>query len=150
MICASGGGRPAMVARDQSPWSEAQWGADDSGMREPEQGSAAGGTRRPVLLVDVRPTTCGYRALVWALTEAERRDAELLAVTFWPGDPAEPDGGRSEMHQALMATVRRAVEETGVHGRTRVEVVTGPVSLTEVAAVAGAELVVLASEEVAS
>jgi Universal stress protein family len=108
------------------------------------------GAHRPVLLVHVRPTTCGYRALVWALSEAERRDAELLAVTFWVGDPTEPDGGRSEMHEALTATVRQAVDETGVHGRTRVEVVTGPVSLAEVAAATGAELVVLASEEVAS
>jgi hypothetical protein len=110
----------------------------------------AGGARRPVLLVDVRPTTCGYQALQWALAEAQRRDAEVLAVAFWPGDPEQPDGGRAQMREALEATVRRAVDETGVHGRTRVEVVTGPVSVTEVAAASGAEVVVLSVEEVAS
>lgn len=115
-------------------------------MTQPAQGSA----RRPVLLVDVRPTTCGYQALVWALAEAERRDADLLAVAFWPGDAAESDGGRAQMREALEATVRRAADETGVHGRTRVEVVTGPASVTDVAAAVGAELVVLPAEEVAS
>ncbi len=115
-------------------------------MTEPAQGNAP----RPLLLVDVRPTTCGYRALLWALAEAQRRDAELLAVAFWPGDPAEPDGGRAGMQAAVEGTVRRAVEETGVHGRTRVEVVTGPVSVAEVAAATGAELVVLSVEEVSS
>ena len=110
--------------------------------------SAQGNASRPLLLVDVRPTTCGYQALVWALAEAQRRDAEVLAVALWPGDPAEPDAGRAGMREAVENTVRRAVEETGVHGRTRVEVVTGPVSVTEVAAAAGAELVVLPAEEV--
>lgn len=106
---------------------------------------------RPLVLVDVRPSACGYRALLWALREAERRDAELLAVTLWPGDPAEPDGGRAEMERALEGTVRRAVEETGVRGRTRLRVLTGPVTVAEVAGCAGAELLVLgAEEEVAS
>ena len=105
---------------------------------------------RPLLVVDVLPSECGYRALVWALEEAERRDAHLLAVTRWAGDPAEPDEGRPAMRSALEAIVRRAVEETGVHGRTRVEVVTAPVTCSEVAAWAGAEVLVLPSEEVAS
>ena len=105
---------------------------------------------RPLVLVDVQPSACGYQALVWALQEAQRRDAHLLAVTVWSGDPAEPDEGRAEMEQALTAMVKRAVEETGVHGRTRVGVVTQPVTITDVAARTGAELLVLGSEGAAS
>jgi hypothetical protein len=87
---------------------------------------------------------------VWALHEAEQRDAGLLAVAVWPGDPSEPDQGRGAMRAAVEGMVRRAVEETGVHGRTRVDVVSGPVSLRDLAEGAGAELVVVGSEEVAS
>jgi nucleotide-binding universal stress UspA family protein len=105
---------------------------------------------RPLLVVDVRPTACGYSALLWALQEAERRDAQLLAVTLWAGDPSEPDEGRAAMEEALEGTVRRAVEETGVHGRTRLAVVTAPATLVEVADLAGAEVVVVGSEEVSS
>jgi hypothetical protein len=110
----------------------------------------AGPDERPVLLVDVRPSACGYLALLWALQEAERRDGELLAVTLFAGDPGEPDDGLAAMEEALGATVRRAVEETGVHGRTRFVVLPGPVTLAEVAQVARAELLVVGSEEVAS
>ena len=105
---------------------------------------------RPLVVVEVRPSACCYQALLWALREAERRDAELLAVALWPGDPALPDEGCAEMEQALTAMVQRAVEETGVHGRTRVAVVTAPVTLQEVLASTGAELLVVGSEEVAS
>ena len=105
---------------------------------------------RPLMLVDVRPSACGYQALVWALREAERRDATLLAVTVWPGDPTEPHEGSDEMEQALAAMVQRAVEETGVHGRTRVAVVFSPVTLQDLADCTGAELLVVGSEEVAS
>jgi nucleotide-binding universal stress UspA family protein len=105
---------------------------------------------RPLMLVDARPTACGYQALLWALREAERRDATLLAVTVWPGDPAQLDEGRAEMERALAAMVERAVEETGVHGRTRVAAVTHPVTVEDVAVRTGAELLVMGSEEVAS
>ena len=110
----------------------------------------AGLADRPLVVVDVQPSACGYAALVWALREAERRDGRLLAVTLWAGDPGEPDEGCAAMGEALEATVRRAVEETGVHGRTRIAVVTAPATLREVAELAGAELVVVGSEEVAS
>jgi nucleotide-binding universal stress UspA family protein len=105
-------------------------------------------TEQPLVLVDVRPTDCGYRALLWALREAERRDAHLLAVTVWPGDPAQPDEGRAEMEQALTAMVGCAVEETGVRGRTRVAAVTHPVTVADVAVRTGAELLVMGSEQV--
>jgi nucleotide-binding universal stress UspA family protein len=105
---------------------------------------------RRLVLVDVRPSACCYQALLWALREAEERDADLLAVTVWPGDPAQPDEGCGEMEEALRAMVARAAEETGVHGRTRVAAVTHPVTVAEVAARTGAELLVVGSEEVAS
>jgi hypothetical protein len=105
---------------------------------------------RPLVLVDVRPSACGYRALLWALREAERRDGVLLAVTVWPGDPSQPDEGLAEMEQALAGIVERAVDETGVHGRTRIAAVTYPVTVADVAARTGAELLVVPSEEVAS
>ncbi len=114
------------------------------------EGAPVDTTDRPLVLVDVRPTSCGYQALLWALREAERRDAALLAVTVWPGDPAEPDEGSAEMEQALATMVRRAVEETGVQGRTRVAVVTSPVTVQDVAASLRAELLVVGSEEVPS
>lgn len=105
---------------------------------------------RPLVLVDVQPSAHGYEALLWALKETERRDASLLVVTLWPGDPAQPDEGRAEMEQALTAMVQRAVEETGVHGRTRVAALTYPVTVAEVAVSTGAELLVMGSEEVSS
>ena len=105
---------------------------------------------RPLVLVDVRPTSCGYQALLWALREAERRDATLLAVTVWSGDPALPDEGLAEMEQALAAMVEQAAAETGVHGRTRVAAVTHPVTVEQVAELTAAELLVVPSEGVAS
>jgi nucleotide-binding universal stress UspA family protein len=104
---------------------------------------------RPLVLVDVRPTECGYRALLGALREAERRDAHLLAVTVWPGDPAQPDEGGAEMEAALAAMVGCAIAETGVHGRTRVAAVTHPVTIADVAVRTGADLLVLGSEQLA-
>jgi hypothetical protein len=102
------------------------------------EGGPGGTPGQPLVLVDVRPSACGFQALMWALREAERRDATLL------------DEGLAEMEQALGAMVERAVEETGVHGRTRIAAVTHPVTVTDVAARTGAELLVVASEEVAS
>lgn len=105
---------------------------------------------RRLVLVDVRPSACCYQALLWALREAEARDADLLAVTAWPGDPSLPGAGCAEMEDALRAMVERAAEETGIHGRTRVAAVTYPATVAEVAARTGADLLVVGSEEVAS
>jgi nucleotide-binding universal stress UspA family protein len=104
---------------------------------------------RPLVLVDVRPTESGYRALLWALREAERRDAQLLAVTVWPGDPAQPDEGRAEMEAALAQMVQCAIAETGVRGRTLVAAVTHPVTVADVAVRTGAELLVMGAEQAA-
>jgi nucleotide-binding universal stress UspA family protein len=117
---------------------------------ERAEGAPADSADRPLVLVDIRPSSCGYEALRWALLEAERRDATLLAVTIWWGDPAQPDEGLAEMEEALAAMVERAAEETGIHGRTRVAAVTHPVTVTQVAERTGAELLVVPSEGVAS
>ena len=117
-------------------------------MTERAAGAPAATADRPLVVVEVRPSACCYQALLWALREAERRDAELLAVAVWPGDPALPDVGCAEMEQALATMVERAVEETGVQGRTRVAAVTTPVTGGEGAARIGAELRVMGSEEV--
>ena len=119
-------------------------------MTSPASGAPVDPVGRRLVLVDVRPSACCYQALLWALREAQDRDAELLAVTVWPGDPAQPDEGCAEMEDALRAMVQRAAEETGVHGRTRVAAVTPPVTVAQVAARTGAELLVVGSEEVAS
>jgi hypothetical protein len=109
----------------------------------------AGTAGRALVLVDVQPAHCGYQALTWALVEAERRDADLLVVTVWAGDPERPEEGRAEMEEALAAMVVRAAEETGVHGRARVAVATAPVTVAELTARTGAELLVVGAEEVA-
>lgn len=103
---------------------------------------------RALVLVEVRPTECGHRALLWALREAERRDAKLLAVTVWPGDPSQADEGRAEMEAALAQMVECAIAETGVHGRTRVAAVTHPTTVADVAVRLGADLLVMGSEPV--
>src|SRR5687767_8542655 len=120
------------------------------GMTERADGTPVDPADRPLVLVEVRPSACCYQALLWALREAEERDADLIAVTVWPGDPSQPDEGCAEMEAALRVMVERAAEETGVHGRTRVAAVTHPVTVAEVAARTGAELLVGGSEEVAS
>lgn len=119
-------------------------------MTERAAGAPVDAADRPLVLVDVRPSACGFQALLWALREAERRDAVLLALTVWPGDPSQRDEGLAEMEEALAAMVAQAVEETGVRGRTRVAAVIHPVTAADVAARTGAELLVVGAEEVAS
>jgi nucleotide-binding universal stress UspA family protein len=115
-----------------------------------ESGAPVDSADRRLVLVDIRPSACCYQALLWALLEAQRRNAVLLAVTVWPGDPAQADEGCAEMEEALRAMVDRAADETGVRGRTRVAALTHPVTVAQVAARTGAELLVVGSEEVAS
>lgn len=61
-------------------------------------------------------------ALRWALLEAQRRDTGLLAVRVWPGGSAR---ARARTARGLVDTVRAAVRETGVRGRTWVVLVDG-------------------------
>jgi nucleotide-binding universal stress UspA family protein len=105
----------------------------------------------PWLLVEVDDAGSGHGALVWALREAARREATVLAVTVLD-DPAEhPLGGartggstgRAAALARLEAQVLRAIAETGVHGRSRTALLERPVFEALSAAASGADLVIV-------
>jgi nucleotide-binding universal stress UspA family protein len=105
----------------------------------------------PWLLVEVDGTGAGHRALVWALREAARREATVLAVTVLHAEPDHPLGGArpgsasglSAVLARLEAQVLRAIAETGVHGRSRTAVLERPVLEALSAAASGADLVIV-------
>jgi hypothetical protein len=74
------------------------------------------------------------------LREADRRDGTVLAVTVWAGGPAEE---RADREAELVARVRDAVEETGVHGRTECQLIAGPVAAVLTALSEQADVLVL-------
>jgi nucleotide-binding universal stress UspA family protein len=105
----------------------------------------------PWLLVEVDGTAARHGALVWALREAARRDATVLAVTV-PRDEGEHPLGATrppspKSHAAALqlaeAQVLRAIAETGVHGRARTAVLERPVFEALSAAASGADLVIV-------
>ncbi|GAA4733942.1 hypothetical protein GCM10023328_11970 [Modestobacter marinus] len=98
------------------------------------------GARRPWLVVGVGPTSESRGALLWALREADRRDGTVLAVTVWDGGPEQE---RADLEAELVARVRDVVEETGVRGRTQVQLVTGPVAAVLTALSEDADVLVL-------
>jgi nucleotide-binding universal stress UspA family protein len=112
-----------MIARRQSPW----------------------------LLVEVDGSAAAQGALIWALREAARREATVLAVTVVADPPAHPLGtARSSTSSSqvaalnrLEAHVLRAIAETGVHGRSRTAVLERPVFDALNAAASGADLVIV-------
>ena len=79
-------------------------------------------TEQETIVCGVSGSRASRAALRWALGEAERRDARLTAVRVWPGG-----GGpsRERCEQELVALVRAVVRQTGVHGRTWVQLVDG-------------------------
>jgi nucleotide-binding universal stress UspA family protein len=104
----------------------------------------------PWLLVEVDGSAPCQGALVWALREAARREATVLAVTVLddPGHPlgaARPSSPTTQAAalQRLEAQVLRAIAETGVHGRSRTAVLERPVFEALSAAAAGADLVIV-------
>jgi nucleotide-binding universal stress UspA family protein len=105
--------------------------------------------QNPWLVVEVDGSTAGHGALVWALREAARRDATVVALAVLEapeGDPLEGSGrvlvrAQIAAHDRLEAQVLRAIAETGVHGRTRTAVVEQPVFEALLAATQGADLV---------
>jgi hypothetical protein len=106
--------------------------------------------QRPWLVVEVDDSPAAYGALVWALREAARRDATVVAVSL-PADGADHPFGagrrrlreQSAVHDRLEAQVLRAIAETGVHGRTRTAVLDRSVFEALTAATHGADLVVV-------
>ncbi len=105
----------------------------------------------PWLIVEVDGSPAGHGALVWALREAARREATVVAVSVLDapaGDPLEGSGrvlARASLaaHDRLEAQVLRAIAETGVHGRARTAVLERPVFEALTAATRGADLVVV-------
>jgi nucleotide-binding universal stress UspA family protein len=110
--------------------------------------------RAPWLLVEVDGSADGHRALVWALREAARREATVVVVGVLPGSDGDPLDGLTRRpaadidaaHDLLDAALRRAVDETGVHGRARTAVLERPVFDALTAAVHGSDLVVVGAE----
>ena len=105
--------------------------------------------QNPWLVVEIDGTPATSGALVWALREAARREATVVAV----GVLDAPDGdslawgdrrtlrAQLEVHDRLEAQVLRAIAETGVHGRSHTAVVPRPVFDALAAAARGADLV---------
>ena len=109
--------------------------------------------QNPWLIVEVDGTAACHGALVWALREAARREATVVAV--WVVDDEDDDtlpgvsrpGRRSGAValERLEAQVLRAIAETGVTGRVRTAVLEWPVFEALSSATRGADLVVVSS-----
>jgi nucleotide-binding universal stress UspA family protein len=107
--------------------------------------------QNPWLVVEVDGSATGHGALIWALREAARREATVVAVCVLDapaGDPLEGSDrillrAQTAAHDRLEAQVLRAIAETGVHGRTRTAVLDRPVFEALTAATRGADLVVV-------
>jgi nucleotide-binding universal stress UspA family protein len=105
----------------------------------------------PWLVVEVDGSAAGHRSLVWALREAARREATVVAISVLDapeGDPLEGSArvlARAQVaaRDRLEARVLRAIAETGVNGRTRTAVLERPVFEALTAATRGADLVVV-------
>lgn len=105
--------------------------------------------QNPWLIVEIDGTPATSGALVWALREAARREATVVAVGVLDAPDGDPFawGDRStlraqlEVHDRLEAQVLRAIAETGVHGRSHTAVLPRPVFDALAAAGRGADLV---------
>jgi nucleotide-binding universal stress UspA family protein len=110
--------------------------------------------QNPWLVVEVDGSATAHGALIWALREAARREATVVAVCVLDapgGDPLEGSGrvllrAQAAAHDRLEAQVLRAIAETGVHGRARTSVLERPVFEALTAAAHGADLVVVSPE----
>jgi nucleotide-binding universal stress UspA family protein len=81
-----------------------------------------GGRRGPArLLVAVDGSASSTRQLIWALQEAARREALVLAVAVVDTD-ADTDT-RTATHILLDAELQHAIGQTGVHGRSHTTLV---------------------------
>ncbi len=106
--------------------------------------------QNPWLLVDVDGSPAAHGALVWALREAARREATVVAVWVVDDDddtlPGVSRPGRrtgAVALERLEAQVLRAIAETGVTGRVRTAVLERPVFDALSSAARGADLVVV-------
>jgi nucleotide-binding universal stress UspA family protein len=107
--------------------------------------------QNPWRVVELDGSPIAHRGLVWALREAARREATVVAVSVLDapeGNPLEgsarvPAHAQTAAHDRLEARVLRAIAETGVHGRTRTAVLERAVFEALTAATRGADLVVV-------
>ena len=105
----------------------------------------------PWMIVEVDGSPGAHHGLVWALREAARREATVVAVAVLDAPAGDPLEGSSRVlvraqlaaHDRLEAQVLRAIAETGVHGRTRTSVMDRPLYEALTAATRGADLVVV-------
>ncbi|TKJ28534.1 universal stress protein [Blastococcus sp. CCUG 61487] len=123
------------------------------GAESPQVVSMTPRRRAPWLLVEVDGSPEAQRALVWALREAARREAVVVAVGVLPcadRDPAQPTRlpatALDTAHEQLDAALCRAIAETGVHGRSRTAVLERPVFDALSAATHGSDLVVVGAD----
>jgi hypothetical protein len=109
--------------------------------------------QQPHLLVEVDGTPATYGGLVWALREAARREALVVAVAVLDAPDGDPLGSASRVtarahaaaHDRAQAVLLRAIAETGVQGRSRCAVMDRAVYDALTAAGRGADLVVVGS-----
>lgn len=126
--------------------------------RDPELGpepirlpSLSSRRQAPWLIVEMDGSSSAAQSLVWALREAARREATVVAVAVLDAPAGDPLEGSSRVrlraqviaHDRLEAQVLRAIAEAGVHGRARTAVLDRPVFEALTAATRGADLVVV-------
>jgi nucleotide-binding universal stress UspA family protein len=107
--------------------------------------------QNPHLLVEMDGSGSAYGALVWALREAARREATVVAVGVLDEPDEDPFGsaarsaGRAHAaaHDRLEAQLLRAIAETGVRGRSRCAVMSRVVLEALTAAGRGGDLVLV-------
>ncbi len=105
----------------------------------------------PWLIVEMDGSSSAAQGLVWALREAARREATVVAVAVLDAPAGDPLEGSSRVRQRAQATahdrleaqVLRAIAESGVHGRARTAVLDRPVFEALTAATRGADLVMV-------
>jgi ethanolamine ammonia-lyase small subunit len=106
-----------------------------------------GGVRRrkPArLFVAVDGSATSTRQLIWALQEAARRDAIVLAVAVLGADA--DDGIRDTTRTLLDAQLLHAIGQSGVHGRAQAALLDPQVFEALISAAGGADLVVVRSD----
>jgi hypothetical protein len=107
--------------------------------------------QHPYLLVEVDDSPAAYGALVWALREAARREATVVAVGVLDEPEDDPFGSATRSairahaaaHDRLEAILLRAIAETGVHERSRCAVMGHAVLEALTAAGRGGDLVLV-------
>ena len=99
----------------------------------------------PWLLVAVDDAPTSHAALVWAMREAARREATVVAVRVSSEDDDLAPSGHGPLLAELDTRVRAATAEAGVRPRVRTAVLDAQVFEAFAGAARGADLVVVGS-----